>query len=414
MEKNLCNKRKFTILVSKSLFSNLTKEANKEESDKLYSDIKLILSLDKKIDINDEVEWKNTEVKFQGLVIEELNELIYFTQKLGENGKPKSRNTYIMQNFLPVLLFSYENNIKNISVSLHPLDLFLYIEEFPKTILKDFKIFSTLGVKINYSLTSRQKNNLNTKFENIKHFQLEKENLKRQNKRNLSSYIEYDELKKEIKLYAKFDGANASDSLISAIVINKIFEKDKDIKRKLLILKTNEKLFEIKQNLLKILKQNNFEVNKQPIFSQPIFDITHSEEDLKRNQPLFKENIKIWYCENNLNPDKCLVCGYQFSEHLISAHIHRVSDVKNEFKNNKISFDDANKLIVEGCNGFLLCPTCDKEFEWGKIFFDLNLYKFFSNPENKYITETINITTNKEKFEENIKKHLVRIKNLSK
>ncbi|MGZ9413862.1 hypothetical protein [Mycoplasma sp. Z386] len=271
MEKNLCNKRKFTILVSKSLFSNLTKEANKEESDKLYSDIKLILSLDKKIDINDEVEWKNTEAKFQGLVIEELNELIYFTQKLGENGKPKSRNTYIMQNFLPVLLFSYENNIKNISVSLHPLDLFLYIEEFPKTILKDFKIFSTLGVKINYSLTSRQKNNLNTKFENIKHFQLEKENLKRQNKRNLSSYIEYDELKKEIKLYAKFDGANASDSLISAIVINKIFEKDKDIKKKLLILKTNEKLFEIKQNLLKILKQNNFEVNKQPVFSQPIF-----------------------------------------------------------------------------------------------------------------------------------------------
>ena len=78
-----------------------------------------------------------------------------------------------------------------------------------------------------------------------------------------------------------------------------------------------------------------------------------------RNQSKFKSNII-----GTIGAVGCLFCGVDEDDLLISAHLHRVTDIKNT----PIELEAKRKLAVDGYNGIQLCPLHDKLYEDGILY----------------------------------------------
>lgn len=366
-----------TISVSQS-FINVTKTHFKNEyrreinNDEIFHKIFELLIFDQKIDnqiLYANINWEIIDDKFQGVYIPKDNEVIYFTQILNPiNNVPKSRNTFLAQNYYPCKNFALSKNA-NLSISINPFNLRDFNPEvLANTILKDIKVLKTLNVIFNLSFQTND--NIYSTLENYLNDIRE---IKQRNKHNNSTFVLYDE--DEITLYGKVDGANKSTTFLTMEILNyfaQIMEKN--------LYFFNISKNKLSNNIVEFLLKNNFRIlhsNGEYILqniknkAQPI--VTNR---LERNQNVFMGNILLKYSniENQIDLHKCFCCDYPVYNNLIKAHIYRVADLDK--LNDK---DLARKLVISGDNGFLFCPNHDKEFEYGLIYFDLESKRFCVN-----------------------------------
>ncbi|PPE04607.1 hypothetical protein EELLY_v1c02870 [Entomoplasma ellychniae] len=413
------------IFVPNNLIQNLIILRNRDWKEKLSQDqillkIKDVLIYDEIIKMDEKLEFEIIKEKFQGIFIEDKKSVIYFTQMLSFKGMPRSRNTFLSQNFEPAYKFALKNN-SNISVSINPFDLSKSFSISAESINKDFKTLLSMSVIINKSMPIKY--NENFVFLDLKDYISTRNNLKSKNKGNNSIYIKIFEDDKNITVYGKVEGANYSDSVITCRIISKLnsekfslyffnLENDSSLSKTQL-----NTISEIGFTVIDYIKEENDLANE---IKRKHFNDEY-EEIVKRNQMLFFKNIIQKYIgTENFDLHKCFACDYIIDSNFIASHIHRFADICKDFEAGKIDIKLATHLAVSGENGFLLCPNQDKEFEKGLIYFDIETKKFVPNESklNNESFEQINkriknqdfskIKYNKE-FSENLIKHLKRI-----
>lgn len=372
-----------------------------------------------------------TPEKFQGIYIEEKELIIYFAQKMNNEGKPKSRNTFVSQNFERI--FNFRNKIDINSKILITLN-FSDFSPMPHTLLADSIVLNLkiLLTHINVSIGNSVKKLLNAElkpFLNLDEYIFNLQESSKKNKNNVPTYIEKNIKNRVVTVFGKLDGANYGQTIQHC--------------RNLKLLK-EEYTLEFYQLLSDNTKVNSEQVKKEAI-SLIVDEIIKSnvieknEKVFARNQVIFKVNIIDKY-RKLIDTNKCFCCNYPITENLIAAHIHRHSDIERElnakllnlskegttFESDKIIererlIQEACKMTTSGSNGFLLCRNHDIEFEKGIIFFNFKKKKFVLNYKNnliipQYINDIIQKYENFYNFEkmdyifiENIKKHYIRI-----
>lgn len=420
------------IFISESLIKNIKnlrkKDWNEDLMDEdIFNKIEEVLLFDQVIFQDSKVKWNKIKDKFQGLFIEEKSEVVYFTQMLDFNAKPRSRNTYVAQNFRTVEQYAFQKN-SIVSISVNPFDLHRNNYITAESIKEDFKKLKFLGVFINKSLSFINHND--NSFDSISNYIISRNNLKNKNLNNNSTYIKEFDQEKKVAIFGRLDGANGASTLLTCKIIFKLNN----------YLSTRNFLFfyEIKsdniynsKNLLEKIKKIGFKIinsKKEAVAIKKELHNLNSIEDfnriLKRNQGLFIKNIIQKYINfKNFNLNRCFACDYSIEANFIASHIYRYSDIIKDYQEKKINLSVAANLIVSGDNGFFLCPNQDKEFEKGMIIFDLIKKEFVANRfafKNIELVEKINsridsqsfynIEYSKE-FENNIANHLERISN---
>ncbi|MBD5423339.1 MAG: HNH endonuclease [Mycoplasma sp.] len=396
-----------TIKVSNSYITNMIKLLGVSKLE-IFKKINELLYYEKIIP-NPNMECEVIKEKFQGVVYE--NRVIYFASKLDDNGKIKSRNTYISQNFLSCFFISIKRNYK-IYATINPFDFitnyYQNIYKLPDSIIFDIKMLYTLNVEISDLLLEKQHL---TPFNSIFNFINDKKIIRSKNSGNKSTYIRLEN--NNILIYGKTDGANLKRTILEIVTMNAIKSFDID---NIIFIPLNKKISD--KNIKDYLKSKKIliEYYFNELYENKTF-LNNDVNQINRNQHLFYKNIILKY-EKYIDVDKCFACNYNVSENLISSHIHRVVDIKKEFQDGKITKEKAMELIVSGDNGFLLCPNHDKEFEKGLIIFDQNEMEFLIN--DRYSYEYISGTLIKKYYSEhesiktkdfilNINKHIDRV-----
>ncbi|VEU59761.1 HNH endonuclease signature motif containing protein [Mesomycoplasma neurolyticum] len=409
------------ILISKKFISNLLtlrKRDWKEDlnNNDIFDKIKKTLIFDEKIKFFEKVTFKIINNSFQGVYLPKKKEIICFTQMLNFLGKTRSRNTFISQNSYTAYKFSNQKNVK-LSISINPFDL----EEHRSyvninSIKKDLMNLHFLSIKINKSIIFDASKLINcySSIETYVHFRNE---IKNKNSKNNSTYTKIFNSEKEIVVYGRLDGANFSDFIFTLLIIKKLnFKKYKLFFSEIFGYKKNKTI----NSKYKEIQELGYEILDFSSTTNSLnkIDINYIDE-LKRNQKLFTKQIIENYSKF-LNVNKCFACDYNISTNLIASHIHRYSDIKNDYKNKKIDFIGAQKLISSGNNGFFLCPNHDKEFEKGFIFFNYNKKIFEANPKmlneelflnvkNKIQSQNFQKISFNLEFKKNLENHIKRI-----
>ncbi|TDV22858.1 hypothetical protein BCF59_0707 [Mycoplasmopsis mustelae] len=379
--------KKIKILLSKNWFDTLLNELQKNDENKTSENLKDIIIdtlvynnlIQDKIDTY--FDWKFEDLKYQGLVIQNNNYLVYFTQKLGNNFRTKSRNTFIKQNSLPILKqYETKTNIKEIFIALNPIDWMNLKDKrnFKVNISESIKSDIKQLVFMDFQITKSMMLILDNKFTevlnaykekiNLVEYIKEKNLLRQKNKINKSIIIEYQKNDGYIfvDVYAKLDGANRQDTLLTCKVLSKLTDDEKNKTLNFWLLnddKISSKIMTEINNLGFIFQGKD---RNDSIFVEDNLDLNINNKNnfLLRNQKLLKANIYKKYNEI-LNVDECFACDYNIADNLIISHIYRHIDIQNEFKKGNITYNEAFKLTTNGDNGFLFCPNHDKEFEKG-------------------------------------------------
>ena len=408
------------VIISKSFLDIEKKYIEKPDNAQIYKKIENILISDQIIDSGAKINWIiKREQKFQGIKIPSKRIIVYFTQKLENNGKPKSRNTFIGQNFNPIDKIANQENLK-ICISINPLDINKNpsLANFTANSIKQI-ITSNENVKL---MNSINKLGDFKKFSNLDDFLNSRCQL-RKNKGNISTLISKNS-DDSITIFGKLDGANFSDTKLICKIIRQLSKQNKIYFCE--IGKTCH--LDRKIDFKKMLNNLNIEIINDNDQSWKLINSIEllkkygkNAEHLRRRQDIFKRNIINKYNVEDFDISKCFASDYKISQNLIAAHIYRYVDIINDCKNGLITIQQAKNYIVSGDNGFLLSPNKDKEFEKGQIFFDLENKKFVPNKnilsqeEYNYLLKTLNDDSNfinikfTEDFYQNISRHLSRI-----
>lgn len=382
------------IQVSKSFWRSLLNTANNANPNikrseineqNIPNNIKKSLIYENIINDNDQIEWVIIKNKFQGVYLPNENITICYTQLLSSNGNSRARNTYIDQNLFYALLFSSKKNSK-LYLCVNPYDINKPIP-IAQYIQNTLKKASTAEIIIGKSFHYN-----GDKYNTIDQFIAESTALRDKNKGNISTLFDYDKDLNTLTIYGRLEGASGCGTLLDIKALAKMIEvkkakkyffdisKDRSIdKFKTLITNLGYLLCdpnkienEIVNQIYHINRENKFNAN---IKEKQINEIFH------RNQNLFKANILKKYSNiPEFNVNTCFACSYPIKNNLISSHIYRYIDIIHDYENGILNEKEATHLIVSGDNGFLLCPTQDKEFEKGMIVFDYRKRKFVANP----------------------------------
>ena len=392
------------VSISKNLINNCI------DTNKLKINIKNQLIFDQILVPNEELFFEIDEQnKFQGIIIKSKNLLISYTAELNNNDKIKGRNTFLSQPLVTALKIALKNNY-SFFLSLNP-NSFHISYKIPNSILRSFRILKTCNINFTKLIQNI------SPYNSINEFIDDITNISNKNSRNSPTYI----LSKddELQLFAKCEGANFKDSFLILLCLLSL-NKEKPVFF-IPLTDINKSDIELLKLLKLIYKNLNLELDKE-IINEPNISILE-EISLKRNQLKFTKNIINKYTSENINCNQCFACDYNITQNLISAHIHRFSDINNDYQKNLISKEEAIKLSISGNNGFLLCPNHDKEFEKGMIIFDININKFIPNIKNihtnkfyddilkKLKSQNFNKNLYNDEFYKNIQKHINRINN---
>ena len=295
------------ILISKNFVASL-----KIDNKYLFYVLKKILIYDGFLNENDEPSFFiKSDLKFQGVYIPKSNDVIYFTQKLGTNNLPKSRNTYLLQNFWPAYNFANRHNF-NFSISFNPIDFDNNnFPNLPSSIIFNIRELVTKQILINNSLFNVIKNKNIVPFSSINEYLFEKQKLSQKNKGNKPTYITT--IDGDIFIYFKFDGANKALSLFNLLIINYFYRQNN----------FNIKLYAIPLTKNKVGNQDlNFIKNLGFNIDYTNVDLTNksiiNQDEVKRRQAIFYKNILLRY-ENVKNCNQCFICNHLFN--LVSSHI---------------------------------------------------------------------------------------------
>ncbi|QCZ36505.1 HNH endonuclease signature motif containing protein [Mycoplasma nasistruthionis] len=317
----------------------------------------------------------NPNLKYQGVIVNN-SFLVYFSQILSSDFKTKSRNTFLAQNFYNAFKIAKNKNIQ-VCVSLNPVSLRLLNKfnlKFTKatpSINNSIAIMKEIGIRFSNSLNS------NNTIENLETFIAIKNNLKLKNSKNDSMFIvKTDE--NNVDIFGTIDGAKWGETFLTCLLLS---EKRKawNIDKINFILYKNNNNRKLSNDKLNILKSFNINIENTYILNSFYKDALKQQNpkpideiSLKRNQTLFKRKIQQAF--NFIK--ECFACDYSIFDNLIASHIHRFTDIEDEFKKGYISLEEATKNVTDGVNGFLLCPNHDKEFEKGYIYFDIDTLSF--------------------------------------
>lgn len=331
-----------------------------------------------------EIKWEVSTESFQGLLIPSKKLYVHFTQMLSVDGKARSRNTFLNQNFQTTLKLAEKNKF-DISISINPFDL----EKSRPTanyIITSFREAVTQGAIMNKSLQGIKGEKIN----NLNDYIFERSLNKNKNSGNYSGIIDLDNKNRRITIYGRLDGANAKDTISMCKTIQ-ILNKDNYF-IEFFDVTPNTKVNEgIKKEIQNIVSEV-CEVETMLENLKTNLMNNESYEELERDQATFKANIIKKYLDiPGFDIHKCFASDYFIETNLIAAHIYRFADIKRDYKNGKISVDQAAHLIVSGDNGFLLSPNIDKEFEKGQIIFDPLLKSFTPNMSRLSPNEVIQV-----------------------
>lgn len=388
------------VSISKNLINN-------KKLDELKMNIKKQLLFDEILNTNDELLFEIDEQnKFQGIIIKSKKLLISYTAELNNNYKPKGRNTFLSQPLVPAFKIALKNKY-SFFLSVNPNTF--STPEITDSISIRFKILKTC--KINFTKLIENIEPYNSVNEFIEDVTF----ISNKNKSNSPTYIISKD--DELQLFAKCDSANFKDSFLILMCLLYL-NKDKPVFF-IPLNNINKNDIELLKLLNSIYKNLNLELDNE--IKNELSNSIIEELSLKRNQLKFTKNIINKYSSKNINCNQCFACDYKITQNLISAHIHRFSDINNDYQKNIISREEAINLSISGNNGFLLCPNHDKEFEKGMIIFDIKNNKFVPNIRNKHgnifyndILEKIksqefNKNLYNDEFCQNIKKYITRI-----
>lgn len=384
------------IKISNSLVNTIKKLRKndwKQEVDISDIEIKIknLLIEDEIINKNDKIKWEIIKEKFQGIYLTSngRKEVIHFAQMMTVEGKERSRNTYLSQNVVISQKIAKKKNAV-LSISINPYDLHKTPPKanFIRNNIKDLS--TTPGIKINKSLQySNFKTDLkDNSFEDFIERRIKTRNA---NKGNLSTLIQYDKETNKVIIFGRLDGANAPDTLNICKKIQE-YKHEYNFKTYFYDVTPNGKPKNkwISQNITELVDYMEDQKNYE---KRIIFDLKNKDNKiLQRNQPAFKANIIKKYIDvKGFDIHRCFACNYKIETNFIASHIYRYADILKDYKEGKISVKKAAHLIISGDNGFLLCPTQDKEFEKGQIYFDIN---------NKQFVPNINKIKNEEELQE--------------
>lgn len=289
------------------------------------------------------------------------------------NPNNNSRNAHLMQ-FISPAYIEYEN----LNAEHKALDIYLidpsqndkteYIKMF-------YRCFLTLGITI-LNIDQLFIAGL-SRFESYTDLSDYRKRTSERNSRNRSTYFTDDDT--HISIYGKTFGANAMESFIFALTINKLV-KNKPIYFYPVVDNESTNLSEDQRNLLIaeglqyensiLLKNNGYAV---------------APRDTSRDTPAFHYNLLQKYGDK-----RCYLCGCDIEHLIIGSHIERVTDIN---KNSSYSNEEKSIHATDGDNGFWLCANHDKMFEYGIIYFDHDHLKvnncITAEEQKKYIDKSI-------------------------
>lgn len=412
------------INVSKNLYQSLINRFAKEEVNRNTTFDKKVLLANKAIyntivyDGYIEESFENCvfneeSYEYQGVVVDDKF-LVFFSMALDDNLKDGGRNTFLAQGFWPAYKRAREHNLA-MKVSLNPFSFWkattpeiniepiFKLKESASNIRTSILEMKMLGVEFSNTIIDENRdifeNNLNSYINS-------KTNSRYKNKGNNGMWLVYESETNTINVYgvenaeqAKnnvtniFSGAKWGDIILSCLLLRNQKEKWNINNFNFIIYEEyNGSGFD---NKIKFLKEklgftieNIFEQSKDMELN---LNIEETKEQIKRRQHIFRRNIEKEY---NFKIE-CFACNYKVNNNLKAAHIHRFADIKSEYINCQIDFEEATKQTIDGVNGFLLCPNHDAEFEVGQIYFDLDEYKFKVNDHNRNITYSTNKEENR-------------------
>ena len=404
-------------LISTIKASRLNDWCEEVQDNDIFLKIREMLVADNIVNANANINFKVIHDKFQGIIIPDLKEVVHFCQMTRINGVPRSRNTFLSQNF--VVTSDLADNLHySVSVSLNPYDLGKQTTIAP-FIANTIRELLTLGVVINNSL-----NRLGNfeGFNDINDFLQSRQTLRDRNTGNKSTLFQINNLTNSITVYGRLDGANGKNTILACKIIRTLASEN-----------TVKNFYDVTPNdfffssSISKIKELGFIINSTTYNEQELIKrfshhkVNNLHDILPRDQDTFKANIIRKYLANqNFDIHKCMASNYRIESNFIASHIHRYVDILEEFKRHEITAACAAHLIVSGDNGFLLCPNQDKEFEKGQIYFDVETKKFVANKaklsalEFEQVSNSIDCESFKnveftEEFISNVKKHQKRI-----
>ncbi len=413
------------IQVCNNLISTIKKIRMKDwhddiKNNNIFQKIKELLIVDRVINVNEKLEFIVVDYKCQCIIIPDLKMIVYFCQMLSVHGKTRSRNTFLSQNFIPISKLAKQFNYR-ISISLNPYDLnkAFILSAFITNTIKE--LLTIEPILINNSLNKLLPSTIQP-FKNLNDFLDSREKLRNKNKGNESTFLQINNLSNRLTIYGKLDGANGRNTFLICKVINVL--TNQNIEKNFFNVTPYNKKFS--KSLIDDIEDLGFIINDIQINESKLIERLEKQTDkvndiLPRDQDTFKANIIQKYLTNKkFDVHKCMCCNYIVESNLIASHIHRYTDILEEFKKGLIDAKTAAHLIVSGDNGFLLCPNQDKEFEKGQIYFDIDKKRFIPNEKKLSKFEFDQILHNikcanfenidfSEEFITNIKKHQKRI-----
>ncbi|QGZ97510.1 hypothetical protein GE118_01700 [Mycoplasma sp. NEAQ87857] len=394
----------------------------KEQIDKMIFDTLINDEFIKDIKFENIIFEETSDYKFQGAICESEKKIFYFSQMLSSDNKLRSRNTFLSQGFYGVYKIA---SIKKYQIytSLNPFSN-IDVKSFtpnPLSIKLIIQIMKEIGVKFGNTIVLKE----NVFEDSLESFLGIKNNLRKRNTSNDGTYIEV-YTKGIINIFATFQGAKWGETFLTCLLLAIKKEKWNIKKINFVHYDIEVKKAKSKEETLIDIGIENENINELVAYELSLDDKDRTTKEveiqLKRMQDLFRKNILKFF--NFMN--ECFACDYEIKENLIASHIHRFTDIKKDFEDNKISHLEAKKQATDGANGFLLCPNHDKEFEKGFIYFDIDnlMFKvnidkvknFLEENEIKSIENKISkkrLNYNKaltDKFNKYLEKHYERIK----
>ena len=197
------------------------------------------------------------------------------------------------------------------------------------------------------------------------------------NARNRQTYFTDDD--SQISLYGKTFGANAMESFIFGLSLQKISEKKVVFYQ--VVDNKSENISKDQKNIL----TNNGIVFGETIELLPSGYAKPVRRTGSRNTPSFHYNLLQKFGEK-----RCYLCGCGMEHLVIGSHIERITDIDRSSDYND---DEKARRATDGDNGLWLCANHDKMFEFGIIYFENRLLKVSSSIINeleiKFIDQSI-------------------------
>lgn len=280
-----------------------------------------------------------------------------------------SRNAHLMQFVSPTYVEYYNAVATNKHMSIYLIDQSGndrtdYIKMF-------YRCFATLGIRI-LNLDGIAAPAPFSTYDDVSNYR-KKTSLR--NSKNRSTYFTDDD--DQISIYGKTFGANAMESFIFGLTIQKIAPKPVIF-------------YPVVDNKSSALstEQTRILTNTGITFGDVIPLLQNGTakpvRDTSRNQTVFKYNLL-----QKFGDQQCYLCGCDVDHLIIASHIERVTDIDN---NDAYDTDTKAARSADGDNGFWLCASHDKMFEYGIIYFENNTAKirdFVNEQQRDYILQSI-------------------------